>query len=456
MDHVFEFVKVVGAFLLVLGPLIVIHEFGHFIAAKSFGIGVPVFSIGLGPRLFGVRRGGTDYRISAIPLGGYVRLHGDEADEHRSGAPEEFLSRPRWQRFVVYVAGATLNIVLALFLVFLVLLVWGVDEVPVPEDAHPVVVRVYEGSPAEAAGVELGDRLLEVAGRDARDSRALMSEIQLSPDSVVQLLVGRGGEQVRLQLEPSPDPKYRLGDPGWETYPDRTPGQALISQVLDGPAKQAGLRTGDVIVGAGGQRPIGLVDLHILLAGNAGKTLLLDVRRGEELLEIPVTPRSERGQGMIGVSLGSTEVVHRDFSVGEALAASLRINVEMSTTLFVVLDRVARRVLREVLSLSMPNSLRAFSGPIEIAQISFQAVTGGVQTLLGFLAFISLQLGILNLMPIPVLDGGHILILGIEGAMRRDLSQRIKERVIQVGLLFLLAFFGLIITFDLIKTASAS
>ncbi len=204
------------------------------------------------------------------------------------------------------------------------------------------------------------------------------------------------------------------------------------------------------------KRPIGLVDLHILLAGNAGNTLLLDVRRGEELLEIPVTPRSERGQGMIGVSLGSTEVVHRDFSVGEALAASLRINVEMSTTLFVVLDRVARRVLREVLSLSMPNSLRAFSGPIEIAQISFQAVTGGVQTLLGFLAFISLQLGILNLMPIPVLDGGHILILGIEGAMRRDLSQRIKERVIQVGLLFLLAFFGLIITFDLIKTASAS
>ena len=439
-----DIVQAIASFLVVLGILIFVHEFGHFIVAKAFGIGVPVFSLGLGPRIFGVRRGQTDYRISAIPLGGYVRLQGDEADAERTGAPEEFLSRPRYQRFLVYVAGATLNILLALFLIALVLWVYGIDEVPRP-DSYPVVVRVESGSPAEASGVRAGDRVLRIAGKDARDPDTLTTEVLLHPKSVRSLAVERDGRELLLDLQTGSDPRYHLGDPGWLVLPE-TLDPTRVYEVLDGPAKRAGIREGDLVLGADGRESITEAELRILLASSPGRELTLKIDRDGELLEIPVTPEAEGDRGIIGVKIGPSNIVHREFGVGQALARSLRINLRLSKTLFLTLQRLVRGDI----------SIRAFSGPIEIAQVSRVAVTSGLRSLLSFLAFISLQLGILNLLPIPVLDGGHILILGIEGVMRRDLSERLKERVMQFGLVFLLAFFGMVIYFDVIKTAFSS
>ena len=183
------------------------------------GIGVPVFSVGFGPRLFGIRRGGTDYRVSAIPLGGYVRLQGDESDEHRSGAPEEFLTRPKWQRFLVFVAGASFNVALAVAVLWFVFAVYGKQEVQNPE-AYPIVMGLAEDSAAENAGLVRGDRIIELAGYDVQGSSAFRDvynrEIVLSPDTVKTLLVERDGRRMHVEMAVGADEKFGHGaDPGW-------------------------------------------------------------------------------------------------------------------------------------------------------------------------------------------------------------------------------------------------
>jgi len=437
LSHVLE---TFGSFVLVLGILVFVHELGHFLAAKAFGIGVPVFSLGFGPRVVGFRRRETDYRLSAVPLGGYVRLTGDEADEHRAGRPEEFLSRPRWQRLVVYAAGAAFNIVLALALTWVALGVWG----QVVTDRQPVVGQVVPGSGADRAGIRRGDVIVQIEGRDARDPRVELEEILMSPDVERSVRVERDGRTLDLRVQTGSDPRYRMGFPGWDLVRGDGGPPEIGVLVAGEPAALAGLRVGDRVIGADGQRPIDEVALRALLAASPDRPVHLVIERDGAEREIAVRPRSHEGQGRIGVQF-FTEAPRRPLGVLEAGAEAVRVNLERSSILFVTLGKLFQREI----------SVRAFSGPLEIARFSRAAVTGP-ETFLTFLAFISLQLGILNLLPIPVLDGGHIVILGLEALLRRDLSERVKERVMQVGLVFLVAFFGLIVTFDVIKTFFSS
>ncbi|ANM28989.1 hypothetical protein ABI59_04310 [Acidobacteria bacterium Mor1] len=443
MDRLINILQIVGAFLVMLGPLIVIHEFGHFIVAKGLRIGVPVFSVGLGPRLFGFRRGGTDYRISAIPLGGYVRLKGDEADEHRSGAPDEFLMRPRWQRFLVFVAGAAFNIALALFLTWLVFWIYGVNEIP-SADTYPVVQNLERGGPAEVAGVQVGDSVISVGGSDLRGDpdQVLLNQIMLRPEQMVSVVVERDGEQLTLPLQVGADERSSLGVAGWLVRLVSTePSHGRVVEVLDGAARRAGVQEGDLIVGADDMRPLTELELRQLLASSPGREVMLHLERDGSELSLAVVPEEQDGQGFIGVSLQPSNLVHRSFSAGEAFSQAVTVNIDLSQTLF--------RTLKALVGGQI--GVKALSGPIEIAQVSRRAVQSGMQTALWFMAFISLQLGILNLLPIPVLDGGHILILAVEGVMRRELSIAIKERVMQVGLLFLLVFFVVVLYLDATK-----
>ena len=199
MTHVVSFLQSALSFVVVLGILVFVHEFGHFVVAKWFGIGAPVFSLGFGPRLWGFTRNGTDYRIAAVPLGGYVRLAGDEADEHRTGAADEFLSRPRWQRFLVYVAGATFNLVLAIAVMTAVYRIWGKDEVK-PLTTPPMIASIDAGSPAEAAGFKVGDKVVSIAGKDARALDTQVEEIFLSPDQTKSVAIDRDGSRLTLTL----------------------------------------------------------------------------------------------------------------------------------------------------------------------------------------------------------------------------------------------------------------
>lgn len=439
MSQLVQIAQTVGSFVVVLGILVFVHEFGHFIVAKAFQIGVPIFSLGFGPRLGGFRRKETDYRVSAVPLGGYVRLAGDEADEARTGAPEEFLSRPRWQRFLVFIAGASFNIVLAVVVMTAVFTIWGRDEVVRPE-AFPTIADVLPGSPAAAAGLVAGDKVLRIGGEDARDQQTQVSEIVLSPDQSKTVEYERAGVHATITMSTGQDPVYHLGAPGWRLIQD-TGGPPQVDMVLGGsPADRAGLKRGDKVVGIDGRKPQGEMELRALLEKSAGREVKLTIEREAGPLEIPVTPKDENGKGKIGVMFTDGNRVHRDLTFGAAIQASLAWNVDITKNVFETLSRLLKREI----------SVRAFSGPIEIARVSREAVRGG-QSFLTLLALISLQLGILNLMPIPVLDGGHILILACEGLIRRDLSQKLKERVMTVGFVFLLAFFGLVIFFDILK-----
>jgi len=427
------------SFIVVLGILVFVHEFGHFIVAKAFKIGVHTFSLGFGPRLLGFRRKETDYRVSALPLGGYVRLAGDEADEARTGGPQEFLSRPRWQRFLVFVAGATFNIVLAVLVMTFVFAWWGRDEVVRPE-SFPTVADVVPASPAEAAGLRRGDKVLSIGGQDARDQQTQVNEIVLAPDQVKPVEIERDGLRQTFSMSTGQDPVYHLGAPGWRLIQEGG-GPPEVEMVLGGsPADKAGLTRGDKIVGIDGRTPQGEMELKALLEKSIGRNVGLTVLRAGQEKALVVTPKDENGKGKIGVLFADGNRVHRELNLAGAFAASIDWNVGLTTSVFQTLSRLIKREI----------SVRAFSGPIEIARVSREAARGG-QSFLTLLALISLQLGILNLMPIPVLDGGHIMILGFEGLLQRDLSDKLKERVMTVGFVFLLAFFGLVIFFDILK-----
>jgi len=439
-----NFLQGILAFFIVLGPLVLIHEFGHFIVAKGLGIGVPVFSFGFGPRLFGLRRGGTDYRMSAIPLGGYVRLQGDESDEERCGAPEEFLSRPKWQRFLVFVAGAAFNVLLAIVAVWFLFAAYGKQEVQNP-NAYPMVMGIAAESPAEQSGLQRGDRVIEIAGKDVKGAENFREtynrEIVLSPNTRKSVLVERDGQRKVVELSIGADPKHGHGaDPGWylSWSGDDTP--AILSVSPGERAEEAGLRAGDLVVAAEGRRPISELDLRKLLETSADTELQLAVDREGVELSLVVTPRLEDGKGRIGAMIGRP-TVHIELGVFEALGESLRENLANSMMVF--------EVVKRILTAEVP--LRSVSGPIGIAQYARQALVTSPKSVIWLLGFFSLQLGILNLLPIPVLDGGHILILGVEGLMRRKLSDRLKERVMQVGFVFLLAFMGTVIYLDISK-----
>ncbi len=430
-----------AAFILVLAPLIFFHELGHFLAAKSMGIGCPVFSLGFGPRLVGFKRKETDYRLSLIPFGGYVRLAGDEADENRMGAPEEFLSRPRWQRLIVYVSGAAFNLVLAFLAMWLLFGMYGREEIP---EAYPVVYQVEEGSNAEKAGIKSGDKILEISGLSMKAPTFLEAynlEVALSPNKIKEVLIERDGRRVAIDLDTGADDKFGMGDPGWSLSIGG--GQpAVVNRLESGErAEEAGLMPGDIVLGADGREPISEIELRLLLMASPERDLRLTVERAGETLELMLRPRSRDGRGYIGVEFYPTQYPRVKLSLGEAAAEAWQTNLTLSKTLFVVLKRL---VTREV-------SLRTMSGPIGIAQIARQALVQGPEMFLWLLGFFSLQLGILNLLPIPVLDGGHMLILLVESAIRRDLSEKVKERVMQAGFVFLVAFMGVIVVLDVIK-----
>jgi regulator of sigma E protease len=374
-----------------------------------------------------------------VPLGGYVRLAGDEADEARTGAPNEFLSRPRWQRFLVFVAGASFNIVLAVTVMTIVFSIWGRDEVVRPEK-FPTVADVAPASSAEKAGLRRGDKVLSIGGQDARDQQTQVNEIVLAPDQLKPVEIERDGVRQTVSMSTGQDPVYHLGAPGWRLIQDGG-GPPEVEMVLGGsPADKAGLTRGDKVVGIDGRAPQGEMELKALLEKSIGRAVTLKISRAGVESDLVVTPKDEGGKGKIGVLFAEGNRVHRVLDVGAAFAASIDWNVDITKSVFQTLGRLAKREI----------SVRAFSGPIEIARVSREAVRGG-QSFLTLLALISLQLGILNLLPIPVLDGGHILILACEGLIRRDLSDKLKERVMTVGFVFLLAFFGLVIFFDILK-----
>lgn len=429
------------AVAVVLGVMILIHELGHFLAAKYFGIRVHVFSFGFGPRLFGFTRGDTDYRVCLLPLGGYVKMAGENVTDEVSGSEEEFLSKPRWQRFVVAIMGPAMNIFLAVFL--LTGLYMYRYQKPAYQEGPALVGWVDEGSPAAAAGFQSGDQITRINDQQNPNWQDIEILVVSNPDLPLEVSVERSGETVTSTLTPRPQGRTQLGFAGW--FPIMSAKLQAVEPDL--PAADAGLLPGDTIVSINGNPVRFWPKVSELIQANQGAVLEIGyLRNGEErttrLTPVRGTAESDpQTRWRIGVAF-QTDVINRQLSLADAFSQSLSTNWRFAGLIFEFVGKIFRSEL----------SVRTLEGPIGIARLSGAAARQSLADLMSLMAAISLNLGIFNLFPIPVLDGGVILLLFIEGAMRRDLSRQFKERVTQVGFAVLMLLAVFVIYNDIIKS----
>jgi len=430
-------VVTVLAVSVVLGIMVLVHEWGHFIVAKAFGVRVEIFSIGFGTRLWGYKRGDTDYRLSALPLGGYVKMAGDNPLEERKGDPDEFLSKPRWQRVLIALAGPAMNIVLS------VVLVAGIfmhgSKQPAYLDKPMVLAGVLPDSTAQKAGLAAGDRIIKA--NDVSNptwDQARMQLLSTLPGHSLPLLVERNGKQIPISVPWGQSVEDILGYP-----PDRL----MIGSVSPGmPAERAGLMQGDEVVKVNGKDLASPIEFPALVEASQGRPMDLEMLRGGRTVHIEVgAQRVNLGNGtarwQIGIGIQGGDLVERRLSVGKSVVESVATNTLM-----------AREVAFVVVELFRGNiSLKQLQGPLGIARESGRAAREGVEQLLSLMAMIGVNLAVLNLLPIPPLDGGHILMLFIEGTMRRDLSVRVKERFVTVSMVFLLLVFAIVMYNDVLR-----
>jgi len=425
--------------VVVLGVMIFIHELGHFLAAKAFGVRVVTFALGFGKRLLHYEWGDTDYRINALPFGGYVKMAGDDPTQVRDGHPSEFLSRPRWQRFIIVVMGPAMNGLLA------VLLLAGLYRFHFERDYREEPARIGDvesESPAALVGLRPGDLIVRFGRLRNPNWKDVEIDTLTNVGEAVPLEVLRqGGQTLNLTLTLRPEGSNRVGPAGWYPY-----APVVIEKVEpDKPASKAGLQPGDQITALDGRRILFWPHFIDALQTRGDKPKPVDLtvlRKGNEMHTTltPVHDKKDERRWVIGVQLRRAVTVEQ-LPLREALSASVRDNLRSSLVTFDVLGKIVTRRM----------STRSLSGPIGIAQMSGEAYRAGIPELLEFVSFISLQLGIFNLLPIPVLDGGVILLLVIESLMRRDLSLRAKERVVQAGIVFLLLLAVFVMYNDIIR-----
>ena len=432
--------------VLVFGTVVIIHELGHFFVAKLLKIRVEAFAVGFGPRLFGFRKAETDYRVCAIPLGGYVKMTGENPSEGLTGGVEEFLSRPKWQRFLVAVMGPVMNVLLAIILLTAVF--YHKFETPAWL-SEPVVVGIIESnSPAEKAGIQAGDRIVAIGNQRNLTWEEFSLEVATSANRPLELEISRKDQIIRKTVIPESQGKHHGGYLGVFPY---SPSLSVVKNIVGGkPAAEAGMRPGDKII------KVGDVDLE-----RAGKdladvlnlykdeTVPIVVWRNGQQLELKVKPYLDKAskRRMIGIERDQTQkMIVRNLTVKEAFQESVKQNIKFTGLIFDILQKLFKHEV----------SIRMMSGPIGIAQQSGIAARSGFTDLVFLMAAISLNLGIMNLLPIPVLDGGIIAIIVVETLIRRDLSLRLRERITQVGFVVLILLAVIITYNDIIKVLPAS
>ena len=437
--------------LLVLGIMVLVHEFGHFAVAKLCGIRVEVFSIGFGKRLIGFRRGETDYRISLLPLGGYVKMTGEQPGEATSDDPAEFSNHPRWQRVLVALAGPFANFVLAIFLMTMVFMYH--HEVDMYLSGAAVNDYTMTDSAAARAGIQAGDRIVRFDTVDDPDWESIAVRSLLNMKRTVSFSFLHDGRRVDTKiLVAGTDADAATGDisgllqhigvvPRAQNMPI-----TVVAVEDHTPAQKAGLKPDDQISAINGVAVHSVPSLLAYMQDQAGKPAKLIVLRGGQSMELPVTPaQMTNPDGTHYYGLGfhpSPPPVHVDkLPFGQALRESWTANLKSAT---MIKDALKGMFERRV-------SAKSLSGPIGIGQQVGMAARDSIWTLFRLMAVISINLGIFNLLPIPILDGGMILFLLIESAMRRDLDQTIKERVYQVAFVCLIAFAAFVIFNDITK-----
>jgi regulator of sigma E protease len=429
--------------VLVLGVIILVHEWGHFIIARLFGVRVDVFSIGFGPRLFGFKRGDTDWRISAVPLGGYVRMAGqditdvDSSDQVPTGAPDELMSKKRWQRALISVAGPTVNLLFPILLLSAYYLIAGIPYAAFL--SKPIVVAASLTQQLAENSLQAGDHVIAV------------NSLKNPTWEQVQSLLSRTAPGTSLSVEVENNGATRSVSLPWKNDPASRPFgylpiPARISEVASGtPAGHAGLRSGDVVRAIDGKKIDFWEQFVDMVRGSGGKTLQLEVERGGQTVTLAVTPKQ-----------GIADTTDTKYQIGVAPEPALaykRVGPVQALS-------EARSRTWDIVEETFGVFGKLFSGRVSVKQLQSvvgisraagEAVSQGPFTVISLMALISVNLGILNLLPIPILDGGHILLLSLEGLRRRDFSLAFKERFIQVGLVFLLVLFAYVMYNDVVR-----
>jgi regulator of sigma E protease len=471
---------------LVLGVMILVHEWGHFVMARVFKVRVDVFSIGFGPRLFGWKRGDTDYRLSALPFGGYVRMAGQDpteidsenhqwvsgnsaaktnaaatgtgtatADRRIPGVPvgaqlrsagwatDELTSKPRWQRALISFAGPAVNLVFPIFLLGGLYLVSG--EPVIPYSLQPVqIAALSTDKDAPKSDLRPGDLV-----------RAINGTAVATWDEAFKVIDSANLEQpLRLDVEEKGASRtitVRAKDITAASY---VLGVLPIPPVLDSiqpgdPADQAGLQSGDVVRAIDNQ-PIHYWGQFVDAVRNSGgKNLTITVERNGQMVQANIIPKLRANEA--GEPTYQVGVAVKDDTVYQKVGFSQAMRDGLTHTGYII-ERTAGTV---GLLFSGKVSIKQLQGPVGISHLAKQAVDRGSAAVIQLMALISVNLGILNLLPIPILDGGNILLLAIEGVMRRDLSMGFKERFVQVGLVFLLVLFAIVMYHDVLRRLAA-
>lgn len=423
---------------VVLGIMIFVHEWGHFIAAKLSGVRVEVFSLGFGPRLVGFKRGDTDYRLSALPFGGYVRMAGDNPVEERTGAPDEFLSKPRWVRVLIAIAGPTMNVILA-FAIF-----WGIFwfvGIPTPTYLRqtPNVIAVPQ-SAAGVSDIQPGDLIVAVNGvKTPTWDKVFTETAKAKPGDSLSITVSRNGadKTFTVSVSPKSDASAIVG------YPAMPP---VAEEIAIGyPAEKAGMKTGDTIISLNGKPIVTWEQLVEGVHQSSGQPVQFVIRRNGVDMPLTITPM--QGMDPEGNPIWQIGVAQRSDNdyIRQGFVPALKdAGIETLGAMHQVEEVLAGLFTGKV-------SPRQLLGVVGIARESGRAAKGGPMRLSLLMAIISINLGLLNLLPIPILDGGHVLLLAIEGILRRDLSIAVKERFVQVGLVFLLGIIAFVMYSDILR-----
>lgn len=427
-------------FIIVLGVLVLLHELGHFIAAKRAGIKVEEFSFGFGPKIFGFKRGETEYKISILPLGGYVKMTGEDPEEEPTNDPRAFCNQSLFNRFKVVVCGPLMNLVLALAVMPIVFMI-GRSE-PAFFSEPPMIKDVRAQSPADQAGLKNNDMVKAVNGKSVATWKDLLEQMTFSIGRSADLKIERNGEVMEKKLAVQELAGMQGGFTGIEPYLFAGNEARFDSIASSSPAQKAGLKRGDLVLAINGITIVDWVDFAQTIQKIKGDEFELTYQRDNEKLETKLKPEynDTHKRWLIGVSkdsLKNVEMVKKRYSFFEAVYYGTLENVRMAGITLVVLKKIV----------TMDISFKMIGGPVMIAKASAVAAATGIAAFLYFLTFVSIQLGILNLLPIPVLDGGHLLFFTIEWLRKKPINKKIQIAAMKVGWTFLILLM-VVVTFN--------
>lgn len=444
MDWIISIASTILIFIAAIFILVTVHELGHFLAAKFFKMRVNKFSIGFPPKIFGFKKGDTEYVIGATPLGGYVQIAGmiDESmDDTFIGEdvkPDEFRSRPVWQRIVVILAGVIFNMILAV--IIYTGMVWNYGETVIPVESVPGIY-VQEGSVAGQIGLQTGDQIIGVNGREVEYFNQLFSPSSLT-DRDLSFLVRRDGEVVTVETPPNfLDLINREG-----RFIDET--NSLPSKILrvmnDSPADEAGMMDGDEIIAVDGE-PVSYWLQVVQKIQDTNGSLQFDILRNEEVLSLTVEPDESKRIGIQSLNAADIfEIERKNYNLGQSLVVGFD---RTNDTFFGIIKGIGRMFSGDI---SVRENL---GGPVAIANITREATeSGGWFGFWNITAFLSITLAIMNMLPIPALDGGHFMFLVYEGITRREPSPKVRMGLQQLGFIFLIGLIILVTFNDILRT----